>query len=201
MPQLWKFLHLEEHLAHAGDVDASENSLRKEKTGLCQDKGSGTHPVPLKHTAIKCPFSFLPWANSRRRARAIAALTEPLCRRRGLTAAGKERYRQERPPPAWELLSLASQPGSSSSKLSLLPRSLPPARVPPTTVRGFLRAEMTQKQVHTDYLTQARMITHERCNHVCCATCKKFHTSMYPLCAAGLSVFYVSLCLCLLAVL
>lgn len=30
-PQLWKFLHLEEHLAHAGDVDAGQDSLGAEE--------------------------------------------------------------------------------------------------------------------------------------------------------------------------
>lgn len=30
-PKLWKILHLEEHLAHAGDVDAGQDSLGTEK--------------------------------------------------------------------------------------------------------------------------------------------------------------------------
>lgn len=30
-PQLWKFLHLEEHLAHARDVDAGQDSLGAEE--------------------------------------------------------------------------------------------------------------------------------------------------------------------------
>lgn len=32
-PQLREFSHLEEHLAHAGDVDAGQDSLRAEEAG------------------------------------------------------------------------------------------------------------------------------------------------------------------------
>lgn len=105
-----------------------------EKIGLCQDKGSGTHPVPLKHTAIKCLFSSLPWADSRRRARATAALTGPLCRRRGLIAAGKERYRQER---------LSSTPTCMGAALPGQPacliffKTLPPPQKSPSSQSSF----------------------------------------------------------------
>lgn len=55
VPELRKFLHLEEHLAHAGDIDASQDSLEMEKIGLCQDKGS-THTrserAPLSHPTL-----------------------------------------------------------------------------------------------------------------------------------------------------
>lgn len=102
--------------------------LMQARTALGQRTGTNhsnileySHPSQA-HPHFLCS---LPWADSRRKVPATAALTGQLCRRRGLPARGKDQWKQKgnltHPPvrggPPAHL--------ASSSKVSLLPNPLP----------------------------------------------------------------------------